>query len=196
MFNISKLIAAAATALALVACGGGGSSPTPAVQVASANLTVPVTAANADAFANIPFTFPKGVPDFGTTGTTTLTITNTATTPAFRIDTPDETVIGVMTFGSCIFNITSVELKSNFSGFKSSFVAGRTIEISDCKASLQVFGQAANEQSFEGRTRFILSGVPADGLINSVYSIGTDGTIRTPKGTIVGKVTLAFVTGT
>jgi hypothetical protein len=200
MFNISKLIAAAATALALVACGGGGSSPAPAVQVAASNLTAKVTAANAAALVNLPFTFPKGIAAFGTTGTTTVTLTNTATTPAFRIDTPKGTAIGVMTFGSCIFRITQTTV--NESDGAPVLAVGAIIIIPDCNASLQVAGKPANGSGFSSQASVIFQGSESNPIVTALF-IDANGTVFRDvvngfslERIAVGSVTLAFVTGT
>jgi hypothetical protein len=185
---LKGLFATFAAAL-LVACGSSD-APAPAapLQYASSNLTVPVTAANAAALANLPFVFPNGVPEFGTTGTTTVTLTDTSTTPAFSIVTPNGTATGVMTFGSCIFRVTATTIRAG-SIFTT---AGDTITIPDCKASLQVIGQPANGSSFQGRVSFDLNGRP--GISQSSFRIGTDGTLFN-GGFTLGRVTLAFVTG-
>jgi hypothetical protein len=183
---LKGLFATCAAAL-LVACGSSD-APAPAapLQYASSNLTVPVTAANAAALVNTPFVFPNGVPEFGTTGTTTVTLTDTSTTPAFSIVTPNGTATGVMTFGSCIFRITTVTPGTVLS-------VGNTITIPDCKASLQVVGQPANGSSFQGQVTFSLN-LASSVFQSTLVRIGTDGTLSV-NGISFGRVGLAFVTG-
>ncbi len=74
-FDMNKLVltlSLLATAVSLVACGGGDDTPTNTV--ASSDLSVNLNASDAPAIKDMPFTFPSGVADFGTTDTTTLTL--------------------------------------------------------------------------------------------------------------------------
>lgn len=188
MQNTRKLTCtASALALAalLSACGGGGSA-SPPQQVASANLTVPVTSATVAAFANIPFTFPGGLPELGLTGTSTLAFTDTSTTPAFRITTAGGTVTGVTTFGSCIFRITSA-------GSSLAALVGLSVRFTPCNVTLLTAGQPVGAAS-SASARFDL------GLFTSLPAVITTVTIS-PAGAVTiggspqGNVTLAFVTG-
>ncbi len=96
----------------LAACGGGDSAPAVTTStVASANLSTPITAANATALSNVTQTFATGIPEFGTTGPTTLVFTSTgtgtATSTDFSVSSGGGVATGKVTFGSCIFNIAT-----------------------------------------------------------------------------------------
>ena len=108
MNKILASLFAIAIAVGLTACGGGGGSEPAAVEVAAADTTLPAAPATTAAVANVPFTFPAGVPGLGTTGTTTIAFTNTATTPAFSITTPTGTATGTTRFGSCVFAVAAI----------------------------------------------------------------------------------------
>jgi predicted small lipoprotein YifL len=178
---------AIALAASLTACGGGGSEPAP-VEVVAADTTIPTTAATAPAVVNVPFTFPAGVPDFGTTGTTTLAFTSTTTTPAFSIASGGNTATGTTTFGSCHFLVTASTFPST-----SKLALGQTIIVNPCNISVSIAGQAANGVAATHSAALILGAAVSAG--ESVTIAVNPGGQLTLNGQSVGTVTLKPVTG-
>ena len=111
----SKLVLSLVFAASLAACGGSDDAPAAVIALADAPaLTItPATATAATAAltaTSTGFTFPAGVPAFGTTAATTVKFTAPAagsTAPAFSIASGAGTATGTLTYGSCIFNVTS-----------------------------------------------------------------------------------------
>src|SRR5438105_883262 len=100
---LGVILAISASAL-LYACGGGGGDQPLGV---AGNTTLAASPTTAAALVAVPFAFPGGVPDFGTTAATTVTFTSTSTAPQFKVDSAGGTATGVTSFGSCIFAISA-----------------------------------------------------------------------------------------
>lgn len=136
-------VATSATAM-LVACGGGGGGDGPiSVAVGNPSFAVDGTnGANAVQAMAQTMTFPSGVPDFGTTGTsTTLAISaNPLGTPppSFVITAGASTASGDLTFGSCIFTV-----KSSTFAAGSQLATGSKVTVSNCSLLLNINGAAA-----------------------------------------------------
>jgi hypothetical protein len=101
-----KFLALIGATAALVACGGGGSSG--AAQTTNGNVTGNVSAANVAALQGSTFTFPNGLPDLGTTASTTVTFGGTAAAPTATIASGSTSVVADVAFGSCIFTFRTV----------------------------------------------------------------------------------------
>src|SRR5689334_328290 len=110
------LAAFCSMAFALTACGGGGGDDS-APLVATSDLSADVNPTNGTTAVagvnNTGFTFANGVPDFGTTGPTTVTLKSDAvvtssgsTGPGFTVTSGSQSASGSLEFGSCIFNVT------------------------------------------------------------------------------------------
>jgi hypothetical protein len=114
--TLAKFALGLTLAATLAACGGDDDA-TPAATIAvddiAAVTIAPATATTATAAltaVSTGFSFPTGVPAFGTTVPTTVTFTAPpagATTPDFSIAAGTGTATGTLSFGSCIFNITA-----------------------------------------------------------------------------------------
>lgn len=137
-------VATSATAL-LVACGGGGGGGDGPISVAVGNPSFVVDGTNGSSAVQAmaqSITFANGVPDFGTTGTsTTLAITaNPLGTPppSFVISAGGSTASGDLTFGSCIFTV-----KSSTFAAGSKLAAGAKVTVSNCSLLLNINGAAA-----------------------------------------------------
>lgn len=187
------LLAAVLSSVTLLASCGGGGGDTP--QVAAANAELAVDADNGrpvfTALQNEAFTFPTGVADFGTAGTTTLTITPPASAgrnPTFAVASGGDTASGTMGFGSCIFRITV----STFNP-PSPLVDGAIIEIQNCGVRLDTAGQNANDVALQKSAVLFLNNANSTGTTVTV-SINPAGKI-TLNGRVVGTVTLKPVTG-
>ena len=174
----------------LAACGGGGDSA-PAVAtstVATANLNTPITATNAVALSNLTQTFITGIPEFGTTGTTTLVFTSTgtgtATSTDFKIASNEGTASGKVIFGSCIFNFTASTIPG--------LVAPRTITIQNCNVNVPTSGGVANSPTIR-LTTFTLGALTGTGS-SAVVTINANGDV-TIGGVLIGRVAVTVTTG-
>lgn len=133
------------SAAALVACGSSDSAPAPVV---ASNLVVsasPATAATTTAvLQSSPISFPSGVPALGTTAATTLTVATTNATvalpgggsvtgPSISLSSGGQTATGVLSYGSCVFTVTSSTLTSGpFSPPFSPPAPARQVVVTDC----------------------------------------------------------------
>lgn len=186
------LIAALVSAFALTSCGGGGGGDDP-VPVAQADAVVTLDSATGPAMARAVvgelFAFQSGVAEFGTTGATSVTLTNTATTPNFTISENGMNASGVLEWGSCRFRIVT-----------STFVAphpltpGNVIVINNCQLRVNTAGQFANGQPQpRGATLRLNNALSA--LIQVTVIVHSNGTV-TVNGQSAGSVTVAPLTGT
>jgi hypothetical protein len=173
-------------AASLTACGGGGGEPAP-VQVAATDVSLPANGTTTAAVTNIPFTFPAGVTEFGTTSTTTVAFTDTSTTPAFSIASAGQTATGTTTFGSCHFLITSSTFPST-----SKMAQGNTITVNPCNINVSTKGVAANGIAVD-RSIALLLGVAVSAGVPVQLSVNPGGQL-TINGKSVGSVTLQVVT--
>ncbi|WP_298933759.1 hypothetical protein [uncultured Ramlibacter sp.] len=173
----------------VVSCGGGSDSGaggiTPA-PVATTNTTVAVNPAVADAVANVPFSFESGVPDFGTTGPTTLTFRAGS---AFTIGAAGGAATGATTFGSCIFTFGA----SSFTEPGSPLTVGSSVRINPCSITIETVGTAANNVAVPAAVRLRLGtllSLPATVTI-AISPLG----VVTVNGQVVGTVTITAPTG-
>jgi predicted small lipoprotein YifL len=187
---MNKLLAslfATVVAASLTACGGGGGEPPPA-QVAAAT-TIPATATSTAVATGVPFTFPGGVPDFGTTATTTIAWTDTSTTPAFSISSGGNTATGTTTFGSCDFKI----LASTFPSTDKMGAVGTVIVVNPCNLKADTSGLPANATA-EQKALALVLGTAASAGTPVVMQVNAGGQL-TINGKSAGTVTLQVVTG-
>lgn len=182
--NLAVLLATGVACL-LVACGGGDDTP---VQVVAADAVIEANPQTVPAVSGNTFTFPSGVAAFQTNAATTVAFTNTATTPAFAINSGGKAAVGTTTFGSCIFTIT----QSTFEA-PSRLVVGAVIEVTPCNIVAGVQGLPADGQ-------VALRGVALQ--LGASFSAGTEfsmsvgpGGQLTINGRGMGTVTLRPVTG-
>jgi predicted small lipoprotein YifL len=186
---MKKLLAsvfATIVAASLTACGGGGGEPPP-TQVAAAT-TIPATATSTAVATGVPFTFPAGVPDFGTTATTTVAWTDTSTTPAFSISSGGNTATGTTTFGSCDFKI----LASTFPSTDKMGKIGTVIVVNPCNLKADTSGLPANATA-EQKALALILGTAASAGTPVTMSVNAGGQL-TINGKSAGTVTLQVVT--
>jgi hypothetical protein len=176
------VLAAAAT---LVACGGGGGD-SPAT-VGASDLSAPATAANVPAVAGTQFSFPGGVPSFGTTAATNVTFTGTAAAPTFAVASGGATATGNLGFGSCIFTVT----QSTFAA-SSPLATGKTVTVNPCNINVGARGVQANSQAAQSSVALLL-GAAASAGVPVTIQVNPGGQL-TINGVSVGTVTLAPVT--
>ena len=184
--NGFKFALVASAAAALIACGGGSS--TPAAQVAANNLTATVTpttgAALTKAFSGETFTFPSGVSALGTTGSTTVKITDAAT-PTFVVTAPGGSYSGNLSYGSCIFTITQV------TGTLTNRV-GQVFTINPCTFTVNTAGAITGATRSTGVTWTL--GQATSGIFNFPVTLNADGT-AVVNASSLGTVTLVASTG-
>jgi hypothetical protein len=188
---MNKLLAslfATIVAASLTACGGGGGEPAP-TQVAAAATTIPATATSTAIATGIPFSFPAGVTDFGTTSTTTVAFTDTSTTPAFSISAGGNTATGTTTFGSCHFKI----LASTFPATDKMGAVGTVITVNPCNLQADTSGLPANATA-EQKSLALVLGTAASAGTPVVMQVNAGGQL-TINGKSAGTVTLQVVTG-
>lgn len=184
--NLMKIVGSVALAsvVAIVAaCGGGSSTPT---KVVAADAEIPMTANFAAAIANnITFAFAGGVPDLGTTSTTTLAFTSTSTTPAISISSDGNTATGDTTFGSCIVNIKVSTYPASHP-----MASGKSITLNPCFVGANIAG--ANADSSEAlRNVYIQLGSTQSGRAQMPLQIAADGTL-TSYGRVVGSASVVI----
>jgi hypothetical protein len=185
MLSLALAVFAAAT---LTACGGGGGGEPAPVAVAAADTTVPANGTTTAAVTNIPFTFPAGVPSFGTTSTTTVTFTNTSTTPAFSITSGGHTATGTTTFGSCHFQVALSDFPAG-----SPLATGKLANADPCTLKFSTAGEVADNLPHDSFASFWL-GVALSAGSRVTVTISPSGTL-TIDGLLLGTITIKLVTG-
>jgi hypothetical protein len=194
------LIAAFLGFLTLAGCGGGGGD---VVLAADSDAVISVGPNNGSnvigAIINKDFVYATGVPEFGTTGQTTVTFITQQNAglpdnaapgnPAFRItSSTGETATGIVEFGSCGFRVVT----SNFSS-TSPLASGKTVTISNCAVRLVIAGAAADNTGVARTVILILNSRSSNGE-TLIIQISPNGTI-TINGFVVGTVGVHPVTG-
>lgn len=149
----------------LSACGGGNDSPLRPVVTASRDAKVEIKKAllaESEAAVNTvlgqTFTFPSGV--LGTAGSTTLTLAGKKKAPTFTLTVPGQTqpVEGFMSYGSCIFTITSSPFTSG-PLVVTAPPAIPPITIEPCMLTVGTSGHMADGRSIPSSVRFTLDGI-------------------------------------
>jgi hypothetical protein len=124
----------------------------------------------ATAVANKPFSFASGVPAFGTTAATTVTVTSAT---GAKIDSGGKTATTGLRFGSCIFTVTM----SSFTA-PSPLAMGQTVTVNPCDITLN---DSANTASLTlGAAN---SGAASVGEI-SIACTGTTCTVKVGEMTV------------
>lgn len=128
-------------AVALVACGGGDDDAPKVTAVAPAAVTVNASSAVAAALKDEPFTFPT-VSEFGTTASTSVAFTNTATNPGFSIGSNGFVASGDTAFGSCTFRIRTSSFPVGHP-----LSAGQEVRVDPCSIEILTANMAATGES-------------------------------------------------
>ena len=189
MFKVKNLILTVLVSATLVACGGGDTSAPSVAMIATSDISSSITASTAAALVNEPFTFPAGVPDFGTTTATDVAFTSTSATPAFVISSAGATATGITTFGSCIFTVTASTFPAG-----SKLAVGQSVRVNPCQINVGTAGNKADGSSNNRLVKFVLGTLNSNGK-NLAVVINADGSVVV-KGVTIGTVTIAAVTGT
>jgi len=173
----------------LAACGSSDSTSAP--PVAAANTVVPINSATGpsavQAMLNKTFTFANGVPAFGTTSTTTLTLSGSGATPTFSIASGGLLASGTMTYGSCIFKVTSSPFTSG------PLLLGSLFTVSPCDLTVATAGLPADGSSQNTTASLVLSGTTSSG-VPVVVSISPTG-VLTVNGVVIVSITVIVPTG-
>lgn len=187
MNKTASLLFSVLAAVALGGCGGGGGEPAP-VLVAPPAVALAAAPTTTAAVEDVPFTFPAGVTELGTTGTTTVAFTDTATTPAFTIASGGNTASGTTQFGSCIFVVTASTFPPG-----SRLALGNTVTVNPCNINVNTAGQQANGVAASRSVALQLGAAVSSGA--SVTVQVNPGGQLVLNGQSVGTVTLTPVTG-
>ena len=180
----------------LAACGSSDDAPLP-TKVATTDTVVQASAGTTAAAASVPFAFPGGVPELGTTGTTTVAFTSpattpntpTTTTPNFTIDSPGVgTASGTTTFGLCIFRITA----STFTA-PHPLAVGNVVTVNPCTLTVNTANTPANGSPLT-RDLFLRLGSRLSSGARVTVTINADGVVVVNNVTI-GTVPTQDVTG-
>ncbi|MBW7935555.1 MAG: hypothetical protein H3C62_18495 [Gemmatimonadaceae bacterium] len=189
MNKTAALLLSVFTAIALTGCGGGGGGgEPPPVLVAPEEVKLAAAPATTAAVEDVPFTFPAGVPDLGTTATTTVAFTDTSTTPAFSISSGGNTATGTTQFGSCIFIVQQSTFPAG-----SRLAVGNTIAVNPCNINVQTAGLQATGVATT-RSAALALGAAVSAGSSIVISVNPGGQLSV-NGASVGTVTLVPVTG-
>lgn len=196
-FNkISLVVLAMGSSMLMAACGGGDSSPA-AAAVASASVTTTISKDNPAAAAAVvssvfdkSLAFASGVPAFGTTTATTLALTRSsnAAAPTFNLASAQGTASGAMTFGSCIFTITTSTYAAG-----SPLALGQIVTVNPCSIFLDTTGKPANGSATSVNVTMVL-GTTTSAPVAVVASISATGVV-TVNGTAVATATVSAATG-
>jgi hypothetical protein len=183
-------LAAIVSAAALVSCGGGGSdTPTPVAANNTAIALNPTTGATAiQAISGQSVAFPTGVPAFGTTTPTAVTIT-AGTTPKFAISEGGKTASGNLTFGSCIFTVTASTFTTG------PLVNNNVITINPCVITLGTQGVNATGAAVTVPVTVTFNTTTSSPPLQDVVTISPGGVI-TINGNVITLTPVATVTGT
>jgi hypothetical protein len=187
-------LAIVSTATVFAACDEDPTAPT---MVVAGNTTLAANANVVDAVAGIPFSFVGGAGAIapavaGQNLVVTFGGTETAPTATMVITTAagatTGTITTAVTFGSCIFAVTS----SNFpAGHAPSL--GQTVVVNPCNLSVNTTGAVANGVATSRSVALLLGAAASAG--SSVIIAVTAGGQLTLNGNNVGTVTLTPVSG-
>lgn len=182
--KMALLITAAAV---LTACGSSDSTP---ARVATADTTVAANPATTAAVYKLPLTFSSGVPELGTTGSTSVTFTapSAGTEPAFTIASGQGTASGSTAFGSCIFKVSS-------STFAAAHVlgAGKTLTVAPCEFTINTKGMAADGNNVKRKLKIRFGRTESDGQ-DVDTKVDSDGNVKV-NDQDEGKTSVTDVTG-
>ena len=176
----------------LAACGGGDNTPAPGALVATTNTSAAINpttgAAVVQGVLDKSFGFANGVPSFGTTSTTSLSLLGSAATPSFNISSTDGTATGAMKYGSCIFEVAASTFPAT-----SPLASGKKVTVSPCSLSIGTAGVQANGGSSTSTVTLQLGTISSSPVAVTV-SISSTGVV-TVNGSAAGSVTLIPATG-
>jgi hypothetical protein len=185
MKKLLPLAVALAAAAVLTACGGGDDGPA-ASTVATSNTTSSITAATVGAaVTSQAFTFNSGVPDFGTTGATSLKLNSAST---FSVSSAEGNASGGLTFGSCIFTVGTSTYPATHP-----LHAGARIEVKPCEIVVPTAGVSTDAPAAQVNITFNL-GVAVSQPNGVTVDVLADGTVVV-NGVTVGKAPVGNSTG-
>ncbi|MDB5743342.1 MAG: hypothetical protein JWR68_1657 [Polaromonas sp.] len=190
-FTLAALVLS--SSLMLAACGGGDNDNPPlpttvATSATTATINPSSGAAAVESVLNQNFSFASGVPAFGTTSATTLTLAGTGANPTFTIGSGGNTASGTMTYGSCIFRITSSTYPANHA-----LALGKTTTVSPCALTIATSGITANGTSVSANITLTLGTVFSVPLTITV-SVSATGVV-TVNGVVIATVPVGASTG-
>lgn len=191
--QVKKIFLAAfvlAGSMQLAGCGGGDNPTHTAVVTTPTTATInPTTgAAVVQAVLGKRLSFNAGISAFGTTTPTVLTLSGSGATPSFSLTSGSDTAKGQMTYGSCIFTVTS-----------STYPAGHRLakdqvtKVSPCALTLDTAGKIANGNPSSSNVTFVLD-ASTSSPETVIVSINANGSVMV-NGIEVGSATVVITTG-
>jgi hypothetical protein len=185
-------------AFALTGCGGGGGEVLQATRDTTVDINPDSGPATTTAVRNTAFNFPSGVPDFGTSSSTTVTFTaaggtsstlgGTSNATGFSVTSGTQTATGTVNFGSCIFTVQNSTFPTS-----SPLGEGKDITISPCSLFINTAGEPADAQARARIVRLILRIVASSNVLLQV-SVNSQGTVFINQ-IPVGSVPVVVATG-
>jgi hypothetical protein len=172
----------------LAACGGGGggsATPPPVATTDTAIAIDPATGPSAvQAVLGKDFKFDSGVPELGTTGATTLTLSGSGDKPSFAIVSGTDSATGAMTYGSCIFTVGTV-------GFPAPHrlrTGGTPVTVTPCTLSVNTSGLPGDGSAIAREVTLVL-GTTRSKPVSLTVSISASG-VLTVNNIVIGSVVL------
>jgi hypothetical protein len=196
-FNKVFLVSLVLGGIALLAgCGGGGGGGASDVggfktgSQAASNTDISINpasgAAVVDAVKGKSFEFTNGISDFGTTASTALALSGSGAAPSFEITSGNQ-ASGAMTFGSCIFTMTT----STFSAPHPLAAGSKAITVTPCTLSVGTAGLPADGSSSPASVTLML-GKAKSKPVSVTVSISPTGVI-TVNNQAVGTAVLSEI---
>ena len=136
-----KMALVVTAAAVLAACGSSDNGPVTS-KVVTADTVAAASPATTAAVYKLPLTFPAGVPELGTTSSTTVTFDtpSAGTEPAFTIAGFGQgTASGTTAFGSCIFKVLSSSFRADHP-----LATGQTFTVKICDFKINTKGMKAD----------------------------------------------------
>jgi hypothetical protein len=132
--------------------------------------------------------FNAGISAFGTTTPTVLTLSGSGATPSFSLTSGQDTAKGKMTYGSCIFTVTSSTYPTGHR-----LALGQVTRVSPCALSLNTAGRIADGTHFSSTMTWKLDTSESDSEV-VIVSIDPNGKVMV-NDIEVGSTTVVITTG-
>lgn len=159
-------------------------TPTGPFGAATANTVAAVTAARVAAVSGTSFNFPSGIPALNPSGATSLTMTDAAV-DTFSVTSAAGSYSGVVSYGSCIFSVTTSSVAS--------VPVGTVFTASPCNLSAATGGQVANGAAFSIPVTLVLGAVTSNAVALPV-TVTPTGQVSV-NGVLIGTVPVITPTG-
>ena len=129
--------------------------------MAAADTIVAANPSTTKGVYKVPFTFPAGVPELGTTASTTVTFGSptAGTEPTFAIAAAGQgSASGTTAFGSCIFKVTSSTFPADHP-----LATGKSVTVAPCEFSFNTKGLKADGVAVKRKAKGKFGRTESDG---------------------------------